>query len=477
MKIVVIGGGIVGTLIARLLSFREADVTLIEKENDVAWGITKANSGIIHAGYDDRPGTMRARFVVPGNESYSQLSRELSFELKRIGSHVLAFSDDDIKTLESLLKRGERNGVKNLKILDRNELLSMQPSINPDAKASLYAPSAGIILPWEVAIRAAENFVMNGGRLILGERVVEIKADKSRVRKVITNKGEYEADVIINAAGLFSDEIAKMAGAEYVPIHPRKGEYILLDTLEYVSSIIFPPPAHGTKGVLVLPTLSRNTLIGPNAADLPPDRKNDLSTTPQGMAEIVEGAKRLVPTINLKKAVRNFAGLRPESPQRDFHINVSERVWGFVNVAAIRSPGLTAAPAIAQYVLEYLLEEKLKLDLPKKRDYTKTVKPIPKPSETSCENWNSLIRENPAFGKIVCACNEVTEGEIVETIRRGATTLDSIKFRTQAMFGPCQGGRCLLKIAKILARETGKDLSEILMNADGSYIANEKVRP
>ena len=476
MKAVVIGGGIVGTLIARELSFYDLDVTLIEKENDVGWGITKANSGIIHAGYDDEPGTMRAELVVPGNEMYDELSKKLDFEFKRVGSHVLAFSDEEVKVLEELFKRGEKNGVKGLRILERDEVLSMEPKVNPEVKASLYAPSAGIILPWEVAIRASENFVLNGGKLVLGEKVVDFELKNGRIRKVITSKNEYDADIVINSAGLFSDEIAKIAGAEFVPIHPRKGEYILLDTTEYTSSILFPVPHAGTKGMLVLPTLSGNTLIGPNATDLPPEMKEDLSTTIEGLEEVKRGAKRLVPSITFKKVLRTFAGLRPESPQRDFFIKESERIWGFVNVAAIRSPGLTAAPAIAKMVIE-IVQEKLKVNLIKKSEYVDSVKGIPKVSKMKLEDWKRLVEKDERFGNVICVCNRVTEGEIVEAIKRGARTLDSIKFRTEAMFGPCQGGRCIVKIAKIISRETGIPFEKILFNSEGSNLALGKVRP
>lgn len=477
LKAVVIGGGIVGTLIARLLSFYEIDVTLIEKENDVGWGVTKANSGIIHAGYDDEPGTVRASLVVPGNEMYTQLQKDLDFPFMRVGSHVLAFSDKEVETLKELYKRGEKNGVKGMRILDREEVLSMIPKVNPQVKASLYAPSAGIVVPWRVALSASDNFVKNGGKLVLGERVVDVEVEKGRVKKVITDKNEYEADVVINSAGLFADEIAKMAGAESVPIHPRKGEYILLDTQEYTNYVLFPTPSHGSKGMLVVPTLSENTLIGPNAVDLPPDKKDDVSTTDSGLREVYEGAKRLIPSIKLNKVLRTFAGLRPESPQRDFFIKESEKVWGFVNVAAIRSPGLTAAPAIAEYVLEELLQQKLKLNLQKKKEYVKSVRSIQKVSRLSIEEWADLVRKDEKYGNIICVCNRVTEGEIVEAVRRGAITLDSVKFRTGAMCGPCQAARCAMKIAKIISREAGIPIEEILLNADGSNIALRKVRP
>ncbi len=478
MKVVVVGAGIVGSLIARELTKYDLDVSLIEKELDVGWGVTKANSAIVHAGYDDEPGTVRAMFSAKGNAMYESLSKELDFEFKRIGSHVVALSEGEIEILKRLLKQGEENGVPGLRILDREELLSMEPGLSDSAVASLYAPSAGITEPWMVAIAAVENAVDNGLKLFLGEKVLNIEVDGGRVRRVITNSRAHEADVVINAAGLFADEIAKMAGAEFVPLHPRRGEYVLLDNVKkFVNSIIFPTPSDKSKGILVLPTVEGNTLIGPNAEDLNPDERENTATSTRGLKEVIEGAKRLVPGLDLSLAIKTFAGLRPEGPQKDFFIGASKKVWGFINVSAMRSPGLTAAPAIARYVVEKIIEEDLKIDLRKRRDFNPFRKGITRYSRLSPEEWKKEIEKDPRAGKIVCFCNRVTEKEIVEAIRRGARTLDGIKFRTRAMFGRCQGGFCTVRIMKIMARELGVDLSDIKMRSENSWILDGKVRP
>ncbi len=478
MKVVVIGAGIVGSLIARELTRYDLEVSLLEKEMDVGWGVTKANSAIVHAGYDDEPGTVRAEFSSLGNSMYEELSKELDFEFKRVGSHVVALDEGEIRTLEILLKRGERNGVPNLRILERKELLEMEPNLSESAVASLYAPTAGITEPWMVAIAAVENAVKNGLRLFLSERVVDVEVRGGRVRRVVTDVGSHDADIVVNAAGLFSDDIARMAGAEYVPLHPRRGEYILLDNVKtFVNSVVFPTPSEKSKGILVLPTVEGNTLIGPNAEDLAEDRKSDVSTSSRGIEEVIKGAKRLVPSIDLSLAVKTFAGLRPESPQKDFFIGASKRVWGFINVSAMRSPGLTAAPAIAKYVVEKIMAEDLGLNLVKKRDFDPFRKGITRYSKLDPEDWKREIERDPRAGRIVCFCNKITEKEVVEAIRRGARTLDGVKFRTRAMFGRCQGGFCTARIMRIMSRELGVDMSEIKLRSEGSWILDGKVRP
>ncbi len=478
MKAVVIGAGVFGALVARELTRYDLEVTLIEKNLDVGWGVTKANSAIVHAGYDDPPETVRARFCAKGNAMYEELSKELDFEFKRVGSFVVAFNDEELKELERLLKQGEKNGVPGLRILERDELLSMEPSLNPEIKYALYAPTAGITEPWMVAIAAVENAVKNGLKLVLGERVTGFEKANGRVKKVITDKNEYEADIVINCAGLYADEIAKMAGVEYVPIHPRKGEYILLDKKlqGLVRRVIFPAPTKISKGILVLPTVDGGILLGPTAEDLPQDMKDRPITTREGLEKVRSFTKRLVPSIDLSLAIKTFSGLRPESPQKDFFIGVSESVKNFVNVMATRSPGLTAAPAVAKYVVEELIQEKMKLQLMKKESFDPHREGIKRYASLPLEEWQKEIEKDPRAGRMVCFCNEVTEKEIVEAIRRGARTLDGIKFRTRAMFGRCQGGFCMVKIMKILARELGVDICEIRMNSKGSWVVNGKVR-
>ncbi|HOJ87904.1 MAG TPA: NAD(P)/FAD-dependent oxidoreductase [Pseudothermotoga sp.] len=478
MKVVVIGAGVVGSLILRELSRYDLELTIIEKNLDVGWGVTKANSAILHAGYDDPVGSNRAKFCAKGNEMYTQLSEELDFEIKRIGSYVVAFSDEEKKVIEELYEQGKINGVPNLEIHDRTTLLEKEPNLSKDVKCGLWAPTAGITEPWMVAIAAIENAVSNGARVVLNERVIGFEKKGTRIIKVITDKNSYETDLVINAAGLFADQIAILAEAEYVPLHPRRGEYILLDKKvgSTVRSIIFPTPTKTSKGILVLPTIDGGLLLGPTAVDLPSDMKNEFKTTVEGLTQIKSFTKQLVPSLDFSQTVKTFCGLRPESPQKDFFIGASARVENFINVMAMRSPGLTAAPAIAKYVSQEIIQDELGLKLSEKKDFNPFRKGIKKIVELPLEQWQELVKKDPAAGRLVCYCNEVTESEIVEAIRRGARTLDGVKFRTRAMFGRCQGGFCSIKIMKILERELKTDMSQIAMKSPGSWIVDGKVR-
>lgn len=478
LRVAVIGAGVVGSLIARELCKYDVEVLLIEKNLDVGWGVTKANSAILHAGYDDPENSVRAKFCSLGNAMYEQLSRELDFEIKRTGSYVLAFNDEEIAVLHKLLKRGEKNNVPGLELHDRETILSREPNVNSQVKMGLWAPTAGITEPWMVAIAAVENALENGLKLFLNEEVVDFEKRDGRIEKMITKRQSLNVDVVINAAGLFADELAKRAGAEHVPLHPRRGQYILLDKKlgNIVKSIIFPTPTEKSKGILVLPTIDGGLLLGPTAEDLPSDRKNDLATTNEGIQQVKEFTSKLVPNIDFSLVVKTFAGLRPESPQRDFFISNSQLVPNFVNVMAMRSPGLTAAPAIAKYVVEEILQERMGLKLTPKKNFKPTRKGIKKYSELSLEEWQRAVKENPLAGRMVCFCNEVTEAEIVEAIKRGARTLDGVKFRTRAMFGRCQGGFCMSKILKILERELKLDASQIVLKSPNSWIVDGKVR-
>ncbi|MCX7654640.1 MAG: NAD(P)/FAD-dependent oxidoreductase [Fervidobacterium sp.] len=479
MKIGIIGSGVVGALIARELSRYDVEVLIFEKNSDVGMGITKANSAIIHAGYDDEPGTVRAKFCVPGNRMYTDLAKELQIDLKRIGSLVLAFKEEEVRILETLYKRGEENGVEGLEIWDRDKVLSHEPNVNPEVIAALWAPTAGITEPWMVSIAAVENAVENGAKLYLETEVVGIKTTSGRIEKLITNKGEFDVDVIINAAGIYADEIAKMAQATYVPLHPRKGEYILLDKQEFsgfVKSILFPTPSVLGKGTLVTPTVDGGILVGPTAVDLPPERefREDTSTTFEGFESLMSKALKMTPLIDFRTSIKTFAGLRPESPQKDFFIGRTNIV-GFFNAMAMRSPGLTAAPAIAKFMVEEI-QEVLGETFIAKQDFKSTRERIKHYADLPTILWDEEIKKDPLAGKMICFCNKVTEREIIQAIRKGAKTVDSIKFRTRAMFGSCQGGFCMHRIMKILARELNVDLSEIRLRSEKSVILNGKVR-
>lgn len=478
MRIAVIGAGVFGSLIARELSKYDVDVMLIEKNLDVGMGVTKANSAIVHAGYDDPPGTVRSKFCVLGNSMYEDLSKELDFEYKKIGSLVAAFDDREVKVLMKLLRQGEENKVEGLRILEREETLAMEPNLNPAVKMSLFAPSAGITEPWMVAIAAVENAMENGAKLILGEGVVGFEKRNGKIVKVVTTRNRYEVDLVINCAGLHADEIAKMAGAEHVDLYPRKGEYILLDKKlgGHVRHVVFPVPTETSKGILVLPTVDGGILLGPTAEDLPSVMKDRPLTTREGLSKVKENAKRLFPRLDLSYVVKTFSGLRPESPQRDFYIGRSKLVENFINVMATRSPGLTAAPAVAKYVVEEIIQGEIGVSLTRKKDFNPFRKGIVHYASLSLEKWQEEIRRDPRAGKIVCFCNEVTEKEVIEAIKRGARTLDGVKFRTRAMFGRCQGNFCMPRIMKILERELGTDMSSLTLKSENSWIVDGKVR-
>jgi glycerol-3-phosphate dehydrogenase len=481
VTIAVIGGGVVGSLITRELSKYKATIHLFEKEEDIGWGITKSNSAVIHGGYDDEPNTVRAKFCSKGNQMYTDLAEELGFEFERIGSFVVAKQPDEIKYLEKLLSRAETNGVKGCAILPREKVLEMEPRINTAIIAGFWCPSAGITEPWMVAISAAENAVKNGAILHLKEEVTHFSLrkenNKSRIVSVNTNIGHYSCDVVINASGLWADEIAEKAGAFCPSLHPRKGEYLLLDkyTPPLVCSVLFPIPTAVSKGILVLPTIDGGLLLGPTAKDLPKEEKQNTSTTTEGLSEVFESAKELIPDIDIQMTVKSFAGLRPESLQKDFVIGKTE-IDGFYNAAAMRSPGLTAAPAIAKYIAELISYEIGKQNMPLKNSYNPTNTPYRSVSHLSLEEWEKRIEGDPLYGKMVCVCNKVTEGDIRDAIRRGARTIDGVKFRTRASFGRCQGGFCLSKIAEILSRETGKTLDQIKIRTGNTELLYDKVR-
>ncbi|WP_231588268.1 NAD(P)/FAD-dependent oxidoreductase [Marinitoga sp. 1197] len=472
--IAVIGGGIVGTLIARELNKYVEDVWLFEAKTNFGMGVTKSNSAILHGGYDDPPGSLRAQLCYKGNQLYTQLQKDLNFDLKRVGSHVVAIEDEETKYIYNLLKKAEKNGVKEIRIIEKLELLEMEKNINPKAKRSLFCEIAGIFDPWIVAIQAAKSVRVNGGRTLIKKRLVEVEKKNGKFLLKFQDKSEYFADLVINAAGLYADEIAKMFGDEVPEIFPVKGEYFLLSKdYQYVNSVIFPVPTGISKGCLVLPTVDGGYLVGPNANRVV--SKNDTATTKDGLNEIREKGMKLVPNLNFRRhLVKTFAGLRPETDKKDFYINVGKS--GAIHVSGIRSPGLTAAPAIAEYVVEYLIQEKIGLNLYKRENYISKIERTPHLVHIEREKWNEIIQQNPDAGEMVCHCNKVTKKEIIDAINNGAKTLDDIKFMTRASFGECQGGFCTAKILKILAEYTNRDPREITQNEDGTWIVNAKVR-
>ncbi len=459
---VVIGGGVVGTLAARELTKHNLNVALLEKENSVGWGVTKANSGVIHGGYDDDPKTMRAKFARKGNQMYSALADELGFSLKRIGSYVVALNDDDMKVLKELKEKGEKNGIHSLEI----KKIDDEPNISPNAKYGLYCKDAGIVEPWEIAYYATNNAIKNGLKLYNNFYVDKIETKENFVR--IYNKDKYiDSKYVINAAGLGAAKISEMFGIK-IDFVPRKGEYYLIDkdTVE-VNHVLFPTPNKYTKGILVLPTVSGTILVGPNSQEI--EDFDDNSTSTEGLTEIWSKASLLVPNLPKRKIIRTFAGVRPDNIKKDFIMGVFKEKK-LINLAGMRSPGLTSAPAIAEYLVEKMIKEDLGLSLKKKDNFDPYHRPIKKLSEMSDEELKIEVEKNPKYGHIVCRCNKVSLAEIEWAIDQGAKTLDDVKFMTTAGFGRCQGGFCTSRIMDALSQKLNLPKSKILKNNQGSNL-------
>ncbi len=470
--VAIIGGGITGTAIARELSRYKTRVVLIEKEADVAFGSpTKANTTIIHAGYDDKPGTLASKLCPRGNLRWRRLARDLSVPFKRIGSLVVAFGDDEVVVLEELMARGRRNGVPGLEIVGGERLRRMEPNLNRTAVAALYAPTAGVICPYRAAMALMENARENGVSVLLGTEATDIMVKGGEVKAVQTDKGEIESECVINAAGLFADEVSAKVGIDDFKILPRKGEYLVydkdLDAL--VNHVLFPIPSPVSKGITVTPTVDGNIIAGPNSHEI--EDRGDSTVTSFGMEEVLNGAYRLVPELSSRRnaVIASFAGLRPQSNTGDFIIRPYDELKGFINVAGTKSPGLTSAPTIAEMVLDILRNEGVQLE--EKDGFSPFRKPIEHPiRDFRRSRTEMIVSRDPRYGHIVCRCEHVTEGEILDAVRRGATTLDGVKYRTRAGMGRCQGGFCTPHIIKILSKELRIPAEEVTKKGGGSKI-------
>lgn len=474
--VAIIGAGVTGALTARELSRYDLRVCLLERDSDVAMGSTKANSAIVHAGYDAVPGSLKAILNVQGNRMFESIAAELDIPFKRIGSLVLAFTGEEMETLWKLYRRGMENGVPGLRVLTSlEEVKALEPNVSQTVIGALHAPSAGITCPYELTFGAVENAVSNGAELMLETQVTGIvcAADKFILS---TNRGPVQSRFVVNAAGLYADAIARMIGEEHFHIRPRKGEYLLLDKSQgqQVHSVIFQAPSALGKGILVTPTVDGNLLIGPNAVDV--EDKEDFSTTVSGLAQVTQGALKSVPGINTREAITSFAGLRAVPSTGDFILAPAANARRFIHAAGIESPGLTAAPAIALYVVELLKDEGLAL-VPKK-SFKPCRKAITRFSEADEERKRSLIDSNRLYGQVICRCELVTEGEIVDCIRRpaGARTVDAVKRRTRSGMGRCQGGFCSPRIAEILSRELGMSVQEVTKKGGGSALLTGKTK-
>lgn len=468
--IIVIGAGVVGCSIARELSKYNLDVLVVEKNSDVSEGISKGNSGIVHAGYNEKIGTLKAKLNIEGNKIFDDLSRDLQFLFKRNGAFILAFKDEEMKTLESLKENGEKLGVEGLEILTREEALNIEPNLNKEIVGVLNVKTSGIVSPYEMTIALAENAAENGVEFKLNSKVTNIEKISEGYKVTLNNKEVVSGKIIINASGLegaFLNNLVSMTKRE---INPVKGEYCLFDKVAgaMINKTLFQVPNKLSKGVLVTPTAEGNLLVGPNAVE-----GKTLETSREGIDEILDKSKKSIEELPVARILNTFSGIRPKTKEGDFIIEEVADAKNFINVIGIDSPGLTAAPAIGVYVVNMIKE---KLDLVEKKNFKKTREKIVRFAELSLEEKNKLIKEKPAYGHMVCKCEFVTEGEIVEAIHRPikALTVDAIKRRTRASMGGCQGVGCTLPISKILSRELGIDISDINKNSEGSPVIGFK---
>lgn len=457
--VIIIGAGVIGCSAARELSKYDIKTCVLEKHEDVACGTSKANSAIVHAGFDAKPGSLKAKLNVKGNAMFDKLSEELDFPFKRNGSLVLCFEEENIGKLEDLMKQGIENGVPDLRIIAGDELRKMEPSLSKEVYAALYAPTGSITCPYEMTIAFAENAYTNGVKFEFDTEVKEI-IKKEECFVINTNKGEFKAKAVINAAGVFSDDINNMISDKTLKIIGRKGEYCLFDKTagKTVSHTIFQLPTKMGKGVLVTPTVDGNLLIGPNAVDI--DERSDVNTTREGLDDIVLKAQRSIKEIPMNQVITSFSGIRAHVESDDFIIGEAEDAENFINAAGIESPGLSSAPAIACMLAEIVAG---KLNSKKNEKFNPIRKGIPKFRDLNNEQRKKLIAECPDYGKIICRCETVTEGEIVNAIRRplGAKSVDGVKRRTRAGMGRCQSGFCLTRVVDILARELGIAKTEV----------------
>lgn len=462
--VIIIGAGVTGSAIARELSRYERKVAVLERASDVCEGTSKANSGIVHAGYDAEPGTLKAKLNVMGNEMMGELARELDIPFKRNGSMVLMFEEEDREALEALYEKGCANGVKNLRIIGPEEIHRIEPAVTEHVAGALYAPDGGIVCPFHLTMALAENACDNGVEFHLNTEVKNIrrqvteKGDGSYC--VETTKGDFEGTVVINAAGVYADVIHNMVSGHRMQLTPRRGEYCLMDKTEgsLVTSTVFQLPSRMGKGILVTPTVHGNLLVGPTAEDI--EDKEGVNTTAAGLAAALEMGRRSVESLSPRKVITSFAGLRAHHDSGDFVIREAEDAPGFIDVAGIESPGLSCAPAIGLYVAE--MTDRIS-PAPLKKEFQASRKGIPNMALATEEERQALIAQNPAFANVICRCELVTEGEILAAIHRtlGAVTLDGIKRRTRAGMGRCQAGFCSPRTVEILARELGTDMEEI----------------
>lgn len=466
--IIIIGAGVVGAHIARQLSRYRLRILLLDKAADVGDGTTKANTAIVHAGYDAKPGTNKARFNVAGNAMFEQVCGELDVEFDRCGTYVVGVSDEDLVTLQGLYERGLENGIPGLELISGEEMRHREPGLTESTTGALHAGTGGIVDPFALCFAAAENAVSNGVELRLETEVRGFLREGDRIAGVTTSRGEFRSRWTIIAAGLYADELMRAAGLDGFSITPRKGEYFVLDRTAHaqVRNVLFPCPTPVSKGILVTPTIHGNVMLGPTATDI--DDKENLSTTAEGLNEVMTGALKLVPGLDTRQIIRSFTGLRAAGSTGDFLIDTPPERPGLLVLAGIESPGLTASPAIALHVVEMLREAGL--ELAERPEFNPARKGIPRFSHLSLAEQEALIAQDPRYGRVICRCETVTEGEVVAACHTPipARTYDAMKRRTRIGTGRCQGAFDTPYVIEIMAREYGLSPLEITQKGGDS---------
>lgn len=471
--VVIIGCGITGAAAAFELSKYQLKVAVLEGENDVAQGATKANSAILHAGYDPKPGTLMAKLNVRGVELARELCAKLDVPYRQNGAMVVGFSEEDKATLQELYDRGVTNGVAQLKILTGDEARAIEPNLASDVVAALHVPTSAVCLPWEYCLALAETAVVNGVELYLEHQVTGLTRTEAGWH-IVTDQGEFDARYVINAAGVFSEEVQNMVAPAEWHIKPARGEYFLLDKGEgwRVDHTIFQCPSKVGKGVLVSPTVHGNLIVGPDSS---PVEGQDVTNTASGLAFVRATAARSVPSVDYRQSIRNFAGVRAHADTGDFIIGAVEGAPGFFNAAGICSPGLSAAPAIAEYLVGLMGEAGLPLE--KKEDF-KCERRYVRFRLLPDSQKAAIVEEDPAYGRVICRCETITEGEILAAIHSPIPprSVDGVKRRAGSGLGRCQGGFCGPRVVELLCRELGYDPSEILQDRAGSYMLVEETK-
>ncbi|MBN2853433.1 MAG: NAD(P)/FAD-dependent oxidoreductase [Clostridia bacterium] len=475
VDIVIIGAGVIGSFVARSLSKYQLSICVTDRHIDAAMGASGANSGIIHAGYDAIPGTLKAKFNIEGSDMMEKTCEELNVPYKKTGSLVIAFNDEEISKIQEMYDHGTKEGIRDMSLISKEQVLTLEPNLSPEIKGALLAKTAAIVSPYKLNINALENAVRNGVEFLREHTVLGIKKEKE-VFSVITDKGTLTCRMVINCAGLYADEIARMVGDDSFKIIPRSGEYILLDKSEgtLVNHVVFQAPTMEGKGVLITSTVDGNLLIGPDAKEI--KDKDERDTHRSSIDYVYKKGLQTTDKLLLHKSVTIFTGVRATPDKGDFIIEESRYCKGFINVAGIESPGLSSAPAIGNHVA--LIVKSIIGDISEKENYSMTLEKKKYFSEMNEEEKKEAILKNPLYGKIICRCESVTEGEIIDSIHQkaGAVTIDGVKRRTRAGMGRCQGGFCLPHVMDILSRELKVDKDKIQKGDEGSYILTGRTR-